>query len=120
MFKFTFGYNTLNLNVKPIKVKCEKRLDKIEELLSIDKDSVTSDAQVEYRILQDLVNNNKDALTKIEVDLQEIKNNKKKDESSEHSELQESDRKRYKWWNRGYCKLKESCPFLHPKAICIE
>ena len=33
---------------------------------------------------------------------------------------QESENKRCKWWNRGYCKFKQSCPYLHPKKICIE
>ena len=33
---------------------------------------------------------------------------------------QKSERKRCKWWNRGYCKFKQSCPYLHPKEICIE
>ena len=102
----------------------EKRLCLIEKLLLKDKNKDTIDAEVEenmssqYKILQDMVNNNKDSLTKIEVLLEEIKNNNK-NESSKHSSLQESERKRCKWWNRGYCKFKQSCPYLHPKEICI-
>ena len=26
--------------------------------------------------------------------------------------------RRCKWWNRGYCREKEKCSFLHPKEDC--
>ena len=87
--------------------KHETRLQTIEEHLCKNKESEVNDQQL------------KDALTKIEVDLEAIKNNKK-DESSRLSLIEESDKKRCKFWNRGYCKFKQNCPFLHPQAICIE
>ena len=30
------------------------------------------------------------------------------------------EKRRCKFWNAGYCKLKKACPFLHPENICSE
>ena len=62
-----------------------------------------------------MISNNKESLTQIEDDLKNIKNNKK-----DESLPKESDTKRCNFFNRGYCKLKQSCPLLHPKVICVE
>ena len=85
--------------------------------LTVDSDMKTWEDQ--FKILESRITENKDTLTKIEVDFEDIKNIKK-DESSKQSFVQENDQKRCKWWNRGYCKFKQQCPFLHPKEICIE
>ena len=70
----------------------------------------------QYKQLEELINNNKDSLTKIEVDLKQVAEELKS--SSGENDLKE--KRRCKFWNAGYCKLKKSCPFLHPEIICKE
>ena len=31
---------------------------------------------------------------------------------------EKTEKRRCKWWNRGFCREKEKCPFLHPKEDC--
>ena len=115
-------YKTLSEKVKNLEDRMSM-MDKENEV-TVDSDMKTCEDQfklIDERIAgnKDMIDSNKDALTKIEVDIEDIKSNKK-DESSKQSVVQEHDQKRCKWWNRGYCKFKQKCPFLHPKEICIE
>ena len=66
--------------------------------------------------LEELINNNKDSITKIEVDLKQVADEIK---SSSGENVLKVERK-CKFWNAGYCKHKKACPFLHPENICIE
>ena len=108
--------------------KGEKRLNTIEELLSKNKksegevggiDNILNDDKesiFRYKQLEELINTNKDALTKIEVDLKQVAEELKS--SSGENDLK--DKRRCKFWNAGYCKLRNFCTFLHPEIICKE
>ena len=67
----------------------------------------------QYKQLEELINTNKDSITKIEVDLKQVT-----DEIKSSSVLKVE--RRCKFWNAGYCKHKKACPFLHPDNIFIE
>jgi hypothetical protein len=38
----------------------------------------------------------------------------------EIDQQKEKDRRRCKWWNRGYCREKDSCSYSHPTGDCAE
>ena len=95
----------------------EKRLNTIEERMfkNIESESEQNHEQIlsedpnmlnKFKLLEEIVYATKEAMNNIENVSKNIE--------------QESEKKRCKWWNRGYCKFKQSCPYLHPKAICIE
>ena len=67
-----------------------------------------------YNVFEEMISSNKDSIIKMELDLENLKTDKK-DES-----FKVSDKKRCKWWNRGFCKFKGDCPNLHPQEICTE
>ena len=38
----------------------------------------------------------------------------------EGEQLKGKDRRRCKWWNRGYCREQDGCSFSHPVGDCVE
>ena len=67
-----------------------------------------------YTILEEMISTNKESLMKIEDDL---KNSRESPISNEKRNLL---LKKCNFFNKGFCKFKENCPFLHPTVICTE
>ena len=104
----------------------EKRLDEMEKKFSKDEESIVNNKDCnlsyQYKQLEDMIFTNKETFNKIEDDLkhiEEVKANK----YSNQSLLKENNienKRRFKYYSTGYCKLKESFPFFHPEGICKE
>ena len=68
-----------------------------------------------YIILEEMISSNKESLTKIDDDLKSIQNKDKV--VSEDNDKVKSSAKCY-YYNKGYCRSKSSCYFLHPTVLC--
>ena len=98
--------------------KLEKRLETIEEFFSMNKQS---EIISQNKLLEEMVNTNKDSIIKIEVNLKEVdKELKISTLKSSSTKNNLKDERRCKFWNAGYCKLNKTCPFSHPVIICSE
>ena len=96
------------LSLEEMVKKLEKRLQTIEERIFKNIESETekndeqkTDPNMIKKLIEEIVHANKEALNIIENVPKNVE--------------QETDKKRCKWWNRGYCKFKQSCPFFSPK-----
>ena len=103
----------LILEGKMSKIEIEKH-SKESESRTLESDEESDKNAKQFKLLENMVNSNKDTLTKIEVDILE---NKKENESSSVKLLVKSERK-CKFWNAGFCKYRKDCPFQHPEEIC--
>ena len=104
---------TMTKNFKILKEnvsKLENRIKTIEEQLSKDKER---DVQ-QYKLLENMVISTKETLNKIEVEFVEDKR------EHESSKVVIKLERKCKFWNAGFCKFKEACPFQHPVEICNE
>ena len=102
----TKNFKILKENVS----KLENRIKTIEEQLSKDKER---DVQ-HYKLLENMVISTKETLNKIEVEFVEDKR------EHESSKVVIKHERKCKFWNAGFCKFKEACPFQHPVEICNE
>ena len=90
--------------------KYEKRLNTFEEIFSKKKQSkskVGAEQSDQYKLLEEIVNSNKEHLNKILDEVKDVENGKNYE-------------RKCKFWNSGYCKFKKDCQFLHPEVICSE
>ena len=96
----------------------DKRLNEIEKLLSKDEEiEVNENMSSQYKVLEEMINDNKEVINKIEGDIKSIEN-LKAGQSPKH--FHENNGKKCKFFIVGYCKFKESCPYEHPEEICPE
>ena len=125
----------LNLDEKVKKI--EKRLDTIEEHIFKNKESELNAQQIlsdpnmvkiieelfssipiqpdilnKYKLLEETVYANKEALNKIESD------SKSDHDFPEPVDLRKNSERRCKFWNAGYCKYQKDCHMRHPEDIC--
>ena len=73
------------------------------------------------KMLNDIVVSNSEAIKNIDIEIKRIEN--EKDASKVESEKEVDNNKaikakKCKYFNRGYCKYKIECRFVHPREIC--
>ena len=101
-----------------------KKEDKAKENKEI-KEIV--DAQ---KIVEKVINANKDAIKRIDEEIKQIvenklagktnDNNDKAKELVEENGINDKNRKKCRYYDRGFCKYNKKCRFLHPEGICQE
>ena len=72
-----------------------------------------------YTLLEEMISSNKESLSQIEDDLKNTKSTKNSEESL-ISNKKSISTKKCNFYNKGFCKFKNDCPFLHPRVICTE
>ena len=122
--KFERRLNT----VRPIMLNLDEKFKKLEERFNTIEECILKNKEIElnaqqflsegtnilndYKLLEEIVYANKEALIKIEND------SKSDNEISEPVDHEKNLERRCKFWNAGYCKFKKDCHLRHPDIIC--
>ena len=69
-----------------------------------------------YIILEEMISSNKEILQTLKMILKVLNENKDKVVSGENNKVNISAKCHY--YNKGYCRSKSSCNFLHPTVLC--
>ena len=77
------------------------------------------------QMLDEIIVANSDAIKRIEKEMREISKNKSANEVSEEiielpNDVKKANRTKCRFYNRGFCKHKIKCRYLHPENICKE
>ena len=122
--KFEKRLNT----VRPIMLDLDGKFKKLEKRLNTIEDYIVKNKEIDlnaqqflsegtnilnnYKLLEEIVSANKEAINKIENDSKSVEN------SLEPVEQEKNNERRCKFWNAGFCKYRKDCILRHPAAIC--
>ena len=122
--KFERRLNT----VRPIMVNLDEKFNKLEKRLITIEEYIVKNKEIElnaqqfvskgtnivnnYKLLEEIVYANKEAVNKLEND------SKSDDNSLEPVEQEKNNERRCKFWNAGFCKYRKDCLLKHPEVIC--
>ena len=105
-------------------IKCN--VDKLEKETSIKDDKEIQEIVEAQHVIDTIIVANSDAIKRIDKEMQEISAKQHVNETdSDTIEKEVSDDdvktikgKRCRYFNRGFCKYKNKCRFVHPNKIC--
>ena len=122
--KFEKRLNT----VRPIMVNLDEKFKKLEKRFNTIDEYIVKNKEIElnaqqflsegttilndYKLLEEIVYTNKEALFKLGNDSKSVLN------SPEPVEQVKNYQRRCKFWNAGFCKYKKDCHLRHPDVIC--
>ena len=96
-------------------------MDALEKKVNKHQEEEIKELIKTQKMLNDIVVSNSEAIKQIDIEIKRLENEReavKVDSKKDEDDIRAIEAKKCKYYNRGYCKYKFKCKFVHPGESC--